>query len=58
MLSEELRKDHVSQDVLATERRKFYDWGDSIAVAKIFPNDSREKDILLIEILTTKISKK
>ena len=57
MLSEELREESVSQDILINERKKFFDWGDVVAVAKVFPNDSREKDIIVFEVLTTKFSK-
>lgn len=57
MLSEELSDVGLAQDVITTERKKFFDWNESIAVAKLFPNDSREKDIFLIEILGCKLSK-
>lgn len=57
MLSEELSDQNVSMDIITTERKKFFDWSDGIAVAKIFPNESRGKDIFLIEILMSKLSK-
>ena len=57
MLSEDLIDQDIAQDVLSTMRKKFFEWSDAIATAKIFPNDSREKDIFVIEILSNKLTK-
>jgi hypothetical protein len=35
---------------------KFFEWADIIGVAKVFPNDSREKDIMVVEVLISKMS--
>lgn len=56
MISEEL-SEKQSQDKVMTARKKFFDWGDMVAIAKMFPNDSREKDIFVIEILSNKLTK-
>lgn len=41
---------------MATERKKFFEWKDVIAVGKVFPNESRDTDIFVIEIMTKKLS--
>ena len=56
MLSEELGDKNVSADILTTGRKKFFEWGDIIAVGKIIPNEAREMDVMVIEILTTKVT--
>ncbi|CDW76345.1 UNKNOWN [Stylonychia lemnae] len=62
MLSEDLVEiqlggEQQQQDITTTVRKKFFEWSEGIAIAKIFPNDSKEQDTLLIELLSTKLSK-
>lgn len=62
MLSEDLSQaalggDKQVQDVINQTRKKFYEWEDGIAMARLSPDDGREQDLLVIELLTTKLTK-
>eukprot|EP00347_Sterkiella_histriomuscorum_P011567 403371965 len=62
MLSEELQEAQLGgnqqqQDITNSVRKKFFEWTDGIATAKIFANDSREQDTIIIELLSTKLTK-
>ncbi len=56
MLSEEIEDQKVPADIVKTVRKKFFEWSEGIAMAKIFPNESRDADIMLVEILTPKLT--
>ena len=56
LLSEELGDLPLSADVVTTQRRKFFEWSDNIATARVFPNEQRNTDLLFVEILTTKLT--
>ena len=42
MLSEKLMDLKLPADVIKTERKKFYEWKDCIAIARSFHNEQRE----------------
>ena len=56
MVSEELGDKNVSNDVLTTGRKKFFEWSDIIAMGKIFSNEQREADVMVVELLTSKMT--